>query len=60
VWRSKIRDEALRTQIATDPHSPGIYRANGSVRNVPEWYRAFDVGESNELYLAPEERVKIW
>ena len=60
VWRSKIRDEALRTQIATDPHSPGIYRANGSVRNVPEWYTAFGVGESNELYLAPEERVKIW
>ncbi len=55
-----IRDEALRTQIATDPHSPGIYRANGSVRNVPEWYSAFEVGESNELYLAPEERVKIW
>jgi len=50
----------LRTQIATDPHSPGIYRANGSVRNVPEWYTAFGVGESNELYLAPEERVKIW
>ena len=60
VWRSKIRDEALRTQIATDPHSPAIYRANGSVRNVPEWYSAFNVGDSNELYLAPEERVKIW
>ena len=60
VWRSKIRDEALRNQIATDPHSPAIYRANGSVRNVPEWYRAFEVSDSNELYLAPEERVKIW
>ena len=60
VWRSKIRDEALRAQIATDPHSPAIYRANGSVRNVPEWYRAFEVSDSNELYLAPEERVKIW
>jgi putative endopeptidase len=60
VWRSKIRDEALRTQIATDPHSPGVYRANGSVRNVPEWYSAFQVGEGDGLYLAPEERVKIW
>ena len=60
VWRSKIRDEALRNQIATDPHSPAIYRANGSVRNVPEWYSAFEVGDINELYLAPEERVKIW
>lgn len=60
VWRSKIRDEALRTQIATDPHSPAIYRANGSVRNVPQWYEAFGVTESHGLYLAPEERVKIW
>ena len=60
VWRSKIRDEALRTQIATDPHSPGVYRANGSVRNVPQWYEAFGVTESHGLYLAPEERVKIW
>ena len=60
VWRSKIRDEALRTQIATDPHSPGVYRANGSVRNVPECYSAFQVSEGDGLYLAPEERVKIW
>ena len=60
VWRGKIRDEALRTQIATDPHSPAIYRANGSVRNVPQWYEAFGVTESHGLYLAPEERVKIW
>ena len=60
AWRSKIREEALRTQIATDPHSPAIYRANGSVRNVPEWYSAFGVSESNELYLPPDERVKIW
>ena len=60
VWRSKIRDEALRTQIATDPHSPGVYRANGSVRNVPEWYSAFQVSEDDGLYLAPDERVKIW
>lgn len=60
VWRSKIRDEALRQQIATDPHSPAKYRANGPVRNVPEWYEAFDVQEGDALYLSPEERVKIW
>ena len=60
VWRSKIRDEALRRQIATDPHSPARYRANGPVRNVPEWYEAFDVEEGDALYLPPEERVKIW
>jgi putative endopeptidase len=60
VWRNKYRDEALRNRIQTDPHSPSMYRANGSVRNVPEWYTAFDVQEGDELYLAPEDRVKIW
>ncbi len=60
VWRSKSRDERLRRQIATDPHAPAIYRANGAVRNVPEWYDAFDVQEGDALYLPPEERVKIW
>ena len=60
VWRSIIRDEALRRQIATDPHSPAVYRANGPVRNVPEWYEAFNVAETDALYLPPEERVKIW
>ena len=60
VWRNKYRDEALRNQIQTNPHSPSMYRANGSVRNVPEWYTAFDVQEGDELYLAPEDRVKIW
>ncbi len=60
VWRGKYRDEALRVQIATDPHAPGRYRANGAVRNVPEFYEAFDVAETDALYLPPEERVKIW
>ena len=60
VWRNKYRDEALRQMIATDPHSPSKYRANGAVRNVPEFYEAFDVQEDGALYLAPEERVKIW
>jgi putative endopeptidase len=60
VWRGIIRDEAMRTQIATDPHSPAVYRTNGPVRNVPEWYEAFEVAEADALYLPPEERVKIW
>lgn len=59
-WRSKYRDEALRHQINTDPHSPSMYRVNGVVRNVPEFYDAFEVAETDALYLAPEERVKIW
>jgi putative endopeptidase len=60
VWRGIIRDEALRTRIATDPHSPAIYRTNGPVRNVDQWYEAFEVAETDALYLPPEERVKIW
>lgn len=60
AWRRKARDEALRVQINTDPHSPAQYRVNGVVRNVPEFYQAFDISETDSLYLPPEERVKIW
>jgi putative endopeptidase len=60
IWRGIVRDEELRRRIAVDPHSPKVYRTNGSVRNVPEWYEAFDVQEADALYLSPEERVKIW
>ena len=60
AWRHKYREESLRTQIETDPHSPRMYRVNGVVRNVPAFYDAFDVTESDALYLPPQERVKIW
>jgi len=50
-WRGKSRDEALRVQINTDPHSPRQYRVNGVVRNVPEFYQAFDIAETDALYL---------
>ena len=59
-WRGITRDEAIRNQINTDPHSPRQYRVNGVVRNIPEFYEAFDIAETDEMYLAPEERVKIW
>ena len=60
VWRTKTRDEALRTQIKTDPHSPGQYRAFVPLQNVDAFYEAFDVKEDDKLYIAPEERVRIW
>ncbi len=60
VWRSLYRDQALRNQVLTDPHSPPRYRVNGVVRNLDAWYRAFDVKEGSELYLSPEKRVRIW
>lgn len=59
-WLSKQRDEYLRNQIASDPHSPAHFRVNGIVRNIPEFYEAFNVTPENKLYLAPENRVKIW
>jgi putative endopeptidase len=60
VWRAVIRDQALRNQVMTDPHSPSIYRVNGVVRNVDAWYAAFDVKPEDSLYVAPESRVRIW
>ena len=58
-WGSKERDEALRQQVATDPHAPAQYRAD-TVRNIDAWYAAFGVKEGETLYLTPEERVRIW
>ncbi len=60
AFRSKIRDEALVTQIQTDPHSPDRYRVNGIVYNVDAFYDAFGVTPDHALYIAPEDRVKIW
>lgn len=60
AFLAKSRDEALRRQVNTDPHSPAKFRINGVVRNIPEFYEAFDVQEDHALYVPPEERVKIW
>jgi predicted metalloendopeptidase len=59
-WRSLTRDERLRNQVLTDPHSPEPLRVNGVVRNVDSWYKAFDVKPGDKLYLAPDQRVHIW
>ena len=60
VWKEKMRDEALRNQVSADPHSPAKFRVNGTVRNIPEFYEAFNIKPNNKLYLAPDKRVKIW
>ncbi|HEX8533175.1 MAG TPA: M13 family metallopeptidase [Allosphingosinicella sp.] len=60
AWREKSRPDRLRQIVVVDPHSPGKYRANGSVRNVDAWYRAFGAKPGDRLYLPPEERVHIW
>jgi putative endopeptidase len=58
-WRSKQRDKALRTQIATDVHAPARFRAQ-TVRNLDPWYAAFGVTPGSALYLPPEKRVRVW
>ena len=60
VWRAKGRDEEIIRRLAVDPHSPDEVRCNAVVRNVDEFYTAFGVQEGDGLYLAPEERVRIW
>jgi predicted metalloendopeptidase len=60
VWRTKMRDEALKNRIKTDPHSPGMYRATQPLLNIDAFYKAFDIKEGDGMYLAPEERIKIW
>jgi putative endopeptidase len=58
-WRDKSREDAMREQMASDPHSPDQYRAN-TVRNMDAWYAAFDVKPGEKLYLAPDDRARIW
>lgn len=60
IWRTKYRDETLRTQVLTDPHSPGMFRAIGPLTNMETFYQAFDIQEGDELWRPEEERVKIW
>ena len=58
-WGAKVRDNTLRRQVLTDPHSPGRYRA-ATVRNIDGWYTAFKIQPTDKLYLTPDNRVRIW
>ncbi|BAV98491.1 M13 family metallopeptidase [Lysobacter enzymogenes] len=60
IWKGKYRDEALLNQIKTNPHSPSQFRANGPLRNFDPWYQAFDVKPGDAMYIAPDQRVRIW
>ncbi len=60
VWARLYRDEELKRRLTVDPHSPSKARTNVVVSNIPTFYEAFDVKEGDGMYLAPEERVKIW
>ena len=60
AWRGEQRDDAIKTQVASDPHSPRRYRVIGPLRNLDAWYAAFNVKPGSKFYIPPEQRVRIW
>ncbi len=60
IWRVKMRDEFLRNYVATDPHSPPIWRVNGPLMNFTPFYEAFNVQPGETNYRTEDERIKIW
>jgi endothelin-converting enzyme/putative endopeptidase len=59
-WESKYREDSMRSRLLSDVHSPSKYRVNGIVRNMDEWYKAFNVQPGDKLYLPPDQRVHVW
>ena len=60
AWRDKQREDAIRSQVTSDPHSPARFRVIGPLPNVDAWYKAFDVKPGDKMHIAPEARAKIW
>ncbi len=60
AWRGKQREDAIKTQVASDPHSPRRFRVIGPLRNLDAWYDAFKIGPDSKFYIPPEKRVRIW
>ena len=60
IWAVKSTDEAILRQIKTDPHSPGEFRANGPLVNMPEFIDLFSIKENDNMYIPEKERIKIW
>jgi putative endopeptidase len=60
VWRTKMRDSAIRTQTVSGVHTVAQFRVVGPTRNQDEWYKAFNVQPGDKYYLPPEQRVKLW
>ncbi|WP_312763680.1 M13 family metallopeptidase [Epilithonimonas sp.] len=60
VWRTKSTDKYMTNQVKTDPHSPGYYRSFGPLVNMEAFQKAFDIKPGDKLYVAPENRIKIW
>ena len=60
AWRGNQRDDAIKTQVASDPHSPRRFRIIGPLRNLDAWYQAFNIAPDSKFYIPPEKRVRIW
>ncbi|WP_442902430.1 M13 family metallopeptidase [Flavobacterium sp.] len=60
IWRSKMRDEAIKNQVKTDPHSPGMYRGYVPLLNLETFHQAFGIKPGDGMYVAPDKRVLIW
>jgi putative endopeptidase len=60
AWRGKVREDYLRKQVASDPHSPRAFRVIGPTRNIDEWYAAFGAKPGETYYLPADQRVRIW
>jgi putative endopeptidase len=59
-WRSRIRDEALRERLLSDPHSPAEYRVNGVVTNLPAFHQAFATTPRDRLFTPPDRQIVLW
>jgi len=60
IWRMKNRDERTRMLVNVDPHSPGMYRVNGVLSNMPAFYKAFNIKPGDKMYREEKDRVKVW
>ena len=60
IWRIKWREEYLVELLKTDVHSPGEFRVNGVLPNLPGFYDAFGIQPGDGMYLPPQQRVSIW
>jgi putative endopeptidase len=60
AWRGNQRPESIKTQVASDPHSPRRFRVIGPLRNLDAWYKAFDIQPGSKFYIPPEKRVRLW
>ena len=60
AWRGKVTDDYVRKQVVSDPHSPRQFRVIGPARNVDAWYDAFKVQPKDKMFVAPDQRARIW